>query len=362
MEPLNKTNVEDYLKRNVFSHLKFVKSGQIQDVKIANAGLVSHVLRVVVDETPFYIKQSIPGQQKYLKIFKTPADFNYLFNDQRQIYELKALKIFEKAVGRGIAPHIYFYDKKNQILILSEVCFPKAKLLEDIISQEVNLKASIKLAKIAAELVNNTYDQIKPLRPYDGDQKIKFIKLKYQCLEVYQKLSSDVAVSVKKAQEKLIQESMEINNVLVHGDYHPRNILIDEEDVGTFDLEEAHLGDPAFDIGILLGSYLLRAVYYPKIRAQAFRAMKAMIQEFYNSLKVPEEKQALDRRIKQHAGGLMLCRIDGLPSRWTKWVKDERKKEKIRTVAADFILDQSNFCELLDKWKNKFGIIDLCLS
>jgi len=354
MEPLNKTNIEDYLKRNVFPHLKFVKSGQIQDFKIANAGLVSHVLKIVVDGMPFYIKQSTPGQQKIFKIIRTPADFNYLFNDQRQIYEAKALKIFENAVGRGIVPHIYYYDKKNQILILSEVCSPKAKLLEDIIPKEINLKASIKLAKIASKLVNKTYGKVEPLRPGDGDKKIKFIKLKYQCLEVYQKLSSDVAVSVKKAQEKLIQESMEINNVLVHGDYHPRNILIDEEDVGTFDLEEAHLGDPAFDIGILLGSYLLRAVYYPKIRTQAFRAMKAMIQEFYNSLKVPEEKQALDRRIKQHAGGLMLSRIDGLPSRWTKWIKDERKKADIRVVATDFILDQSNFCELLDKWKNKF--------
>ncbi|GAI39029.1 unnamed protein product, partial [marine sediment metagenome] len=94
-----------------------------------------------------------------------------------------------------------------------------------------------------------------------GDEKIKSIKLKYQCLEVYSKLDSRSKKLVKEAQTRLIKESMEFNKVLVHGDYHPRNILVEGSKVGTCDLEEAHLGDPAFDIGILLGSYLLRIGY-----------------------------------------------------------------------------------------------------
>jgi len=227
---------------------------------------------------------------------------------------------------------------------------PKAKLFEDIISKEVNLNASKKLAEIAATLANNTYGKIKPLRSVTGDKKIKFTKLKYQCLDVYSKLDSQSKKLVKEAQTKLVKESMKINKVLVHGDYHPRNILVEGPKVGTVDLEEAHLGDPAFDIGILLGSYLLRADYHKNIRIPAIKSVLEMIKIFMDKINIPEDKNKFENRIKKHMGGLMLCRIDGFPSAWTKWFKRESDKKSVRKNATQLILDDSTpLSELIKK-------------
>lgn len=350
MEILTEKNVSLYFKENVFPHLDFVERGKIKNFEEVGGGLVSRVFRLVIDGRPIFLKQALSGERKYYNFFKkVPKDLDFIFNENRQIYEAKALRIFEAAVGYGIAPHLYYHDVKNKILVLSEVCSSKARLFEDIIDKEINLEASKKLARIAAELVNNTYGKIKPIRPYQDDRKVKLTKLKYQCLEVYSKLESRLRKLVKKAQEDLVKESMKINKVLVHGDYHPRNILVEDGKVGTVDLEEAHLGDPAFDIGILIGSYLLRAVYHPKIRKKAKKAVIEMINIFLKKVKIPENKKNLEKRIKNHAGGLMLARIDGI-FRWTKWVKSEAAKKRIREKASSLILNfDTSLPKLIDR-------------
>lgn len=147
MDALTKSNILPYLQKYIFPHLDFIAKGNLQYFKEVGGGLVSRVFRVVVDGTPFFLKRAIIGERKYYQILKTvPKDFDFLFNDKRQIYEAKALRIFEKAVGYGIAPHIYYHDIPNMVLILSEVCSPEAKLFEDIIHKEINLEASKKIS------------------------------------------------------------------------------------------------------------------------------------------------------------------------------------------------------------------------
>ncbi len=349
MKPLNKQNILSYLEKNIFSHLDFITQGQLQEFKKMKGGLVSRVFRLVVDKTPFYLKRVIKSVQ-YEKFFPdqdNQDDFEkkalnevrkWIFNNNRQIPESRALKILEKKVNHDITPHIYYHDTSNRVLILSEVC-PDGKLLENIIDKKINLEASKNLAKFAAKLVSNTYGKTNPLRSVKEDKKVKFIKLKYQCLEVYKNLDPKIRNRVKILQTKFVQESMKINKVLVHGEYHPRNILVNGAKIGTFDLEEAHLGDPAFDIGILLGSYLLRADYHKNIRPLVIKSVLEMINVYLNKINIPENRKDLENRIKHYIGGLMLGRIDGISSSWTVWFKKENAKRTVRQHATQIILD-----------------------
>ena len=126
MEKLNRKNILPYLEKFAFPHLRFITGGKLQFFKEVGGGLVSQVYRLVVDGIPFYLKQVIPGARKYLEILRAPKDFNYIFNDERQFYEVAALRIFEKAVGYGVAPHVYYHDIPNKVLIISEVCPTRA--------------------------------------------------------------------------------------------------------------------------------------------------------------------------------------------------------------------------------------------
>ena len=57
----------------------------------------------------------------------------------------------------------------------------------------------------------------------------------------------------------------------------------------------------------------------------------------------------LENRIKKHIGGLMLARIDGLSSKWTKWFKKESSKRVVRKHAVELILDDLTPLALLIK-------------
>jgi 5-methylthioribose kinase len=53
---------------------------------------------------------------------------------------------------------------------------------------------------------------------------------------------------------------LEPSGALVHADVQPTNILLDEDRPRLIDPEIAHVGDPAFDVGILLAHLLLHGV------------------------------------------------------------------------------------------------------
>ena len=56
------------------------------------------------------------------------------------------------------------------------------------------------------------------------------------------------------------QRYLESRFCLVHADVQPGNVLLTEAGPKLLDAEIAHVGDPAFDIGILLAHVLLPAI------------------------------------------------------------------------------------------------------
>lgn len=348
MQPLDQDKVLPYLESEVFPHLDFIKTGQLVEFEEAAGGLVSHVYRVVVDDKPFYLKQAKPKSTKELDQLDIPQDLKLLFDSDRQFAESTALSIFkEKIDEQNLAPEIYFHDKNNLVLVLSEVLDNDSKLWLRVIPKEVNITAAKKLAKLSAEVTNKTYGKINPIRDnLKEDKKVQRIKLRYQCLEVYNKLSSPRKEQVKQAQRELFEKSTEINKVLVHGDFHHRNILVDGSDVGIVDFEEAHIGDPAFDIGILLGTQLLHYECQPKLREKILQSVKEMISLYFNTLNISIDIDRLKERIRKHMGGLMLSRIDGATSKWVNWI-EEFREDDIRDKASKIIISENNNLEHL---------------
>ena len=103
---LNTKNIPEYLV-NIGISTKVVSVLEI--TKHTNVNFVFQVK--FVDQTVYYLKQAF----SYVKIapdFKAPID--------RQYYEYKAL-IFLKSYWKGRIPEIIFYDKNNDILVLTDI-------------------------------------------------------------------------------------------------------------------------------------------------------------------------------------------------------------------------------------------------
>lgn len=93
---------------------------------------------------------------------------------------------------------------------------------------------------------------------------------------------------------------------LVHGDFSPKNLLVDSAEVVLLDFEVAHWGDPRFDVAFLLTHLLLKAMRRGVNKA-SIDALSMQFLGAYRENGLP----VLDAELARILACLVLARIDG---------------------------------------------------
>ncbi|MGH9345037.1 MAG: phosphotransferase family protein [Terriglobia bacterium] len=103
-------------------------------------------------------------------------------------------------------------------------------------------------------------------------------------------------------------------DVLVHGDFSPKNMLVGPRGVAVVDCEVAWYGDAAFDVAFLLNHLLLKSLLHPS-RSEALQAMAASAWSSYLNARFAGAKEAGDAVLARNTGELLLllllARVDG---------------------------------------------------
>lgn len=108
----------------------------------------------------------------------------------------------------------------------------------------------------------------------------------------------------------LVQSLKASNQVLVHGDVSPKNILVRDTGPIILDAECATMGDASFDPSFCINHLVLKAVHLPDIRAALFDS----IGEFWDAYAEHvswEDPLKTEERVCQLLPALMLARVDG---------------------------------------------------
>ena len=106
---------------------------------------------------------------------------------------------------------------------------------------------------------------------------------------------------------------------LVHGDYSPKNILIEDHRMVILDCEVAWYGDPAFDVAFLLSHLLLKSAYHAPREIGLPRLIDGFLTG-YNATRQQSTEQAtaLDYRTT-HLVQLLLLRASMASPLWNTW-------------------------------------------
>lgn len=94
---------------------------------------------------------------------------------------------------------------------------------------------------------------------------------------------------------------------LVHGDFSPKNILLNSERMVLLDCEVAWYGDPAFDVAFLLNHFFLKGL----LHAPRDFGMKAMVTTFWSAYQAAQPSLEMESRSGRLLLMLMLARVDG---------------------------------------------------
>ncbi len=100
---------------------------------------------------------------------------------------------------------------------------------------------------------------------------------------------------------------------LVHGDFSPKNLLLDVNELTLLDFEVGHYGDPAFDVGFFLTHLVLKWLWsgkdtrYGEVLAAAANAYRHTLTPQIGSA----EWNSLRERSLRNLGGCLLARVEG---------------------------------------------------
>ncbi|MDR4517722.1 MAG: phosphotransferase [Nitrosomonas sp.] len=185
-------------------------------------------------------------------------DHTHQKSRERVSAERKALKWLHATLKSDIRiPEIIAWEKKEKLLVLSHPCHGGTTLERQLALGQFHLPVAEHLAGFLSSCHDTTPS--KPLWNHP-DQDLSVWR---QVLK--NRLTIDLAKThhpLEQLLDRLQATSLESTaNQFVHLDFQPKNILLDHDAIAVTDFEKSStFGDPAFDLGLLLGHYLFYGV------------------------------------------------------------------------------------------------------
>jgi aminoglycoside phosphotransferase (APT) family kinase protein len=107
--------------------------------------------------------------------------------------------------------------------------------------------------------------------------------------------------------EAVIGRMAERSVCLVHGDFSPKNVLVNDRSFWVIDWEIAHIGDPTFDLAFLVAHLACKAIHRPLEAARYRGCAETFLATYFDRSQVAVDNDGLVRLV----GGLVLARADG---------------------------------------------------
>ncbi len=252
------------------------------------------------------------------------------FSDRRRIFrEAEALRTLGDILTEGSVPRVIDEDRENYIIVMSAApagARTWKSLLFEGVAREQTARA---IAQILGAMISRTWKSAQ-LEAVFGDQTV-FDQLR---IDPYYCTTACRHPGLAPHFDALIEVSSVRRVSLVHGDFSPKNFLVDGDRLTMIDCEVIHFGDPSFDAAFLLNHLLLKSYRLPQWRDR-FRSLAL---QFWQALVpfLPRECGWFEAATIQHLGCLLLARIDGKSP--VEYLKEEGLKETIRDAARRLIV------------------------
>jgi len=239
--------------------------------------------------------------------------------------EAEAIQALSPVLGPGALPQVVHVGLENYLFVMTAAPAGSATWKEALL----NGKADVDVARQAGAMLALMITASRR----DASFKTAFAeRAVFDQLRInpYYRTAATRHPDVGPLIEKLIEDSWQIRSAIVHGDFSPKNLLVQGRHIFLIDFEVVHWGDPAFDAGFLLNHLLLKAFHQPRFGLLYF----LMAREFWNQLVRGCEEtdlQDFEMMTGRHLGALMLARIDGKSP--VEYIRDEKTKERVRRFA-----------------------------
>lgn len=286
-------------------------------------GVSNHVIRVTWENGCVVVKQPLPN----LAVEDDwPADLTRVHNEATAARAYARI-LADANLDRTHVPDVVFETSEYHTVAMT--CAPagaanwKRELLDGRVDACVAATVGQALAAVHVGAAGD--DDLRAA----FESKAPFEQLR---LDPYHRTTArrhpDVAEHIRKELERI----RSVDRTLVHGDYSPKNVLVDRNgpnpETWILDFEVAHWGDPAFDAAFMLNHLFIKSVYHHGSHDTYVAAARRFWRRYREG--VPWD---CERETVRELAVLMLARVDGKSP--VEYVDEGPVAEALRTVARD---------------------------
>ena len=252
----------------------------------------------------------------------------WLCDPKRMYIEKEANRIYNEIVPENV-PEVYFYDEDNYIFgraAAPESCTMwKSDLLSGLYDFDVAHKAIDSLSKVHNTCANNA-----EIERIFGDKALFYDLRISPYIEFTVGKHPDLRAFADSVNEFLMGNGI----TLVHGDYSPKNIMVDGRKIYILDFEVGHYGHPAFDLAFFSNHFMLKTVKNKQWADTTTNMLKLMLDEYFSKVEFMD-KAELEKCFVKTLAMLFIARVDGKSP--AEYIKEDSDKEIIRKTAYKMI-------------------------
>ena len=281
-----------------------------KDIELITEGLMNYVFKVKTAKSDIFFKQSLKRAKFHDRLGADLGSVSF----KRIKYEKNVIaSIQNKLPGSIKVPDIIHYDERNNIVIMTDVAGKNGQLLQHcLLAGDFDQQVAAKIGAFLGIVHSHMYQKnvtVRGSREEDKKNWRLFLNMRTRGIQSGL-IKSDIAKELAALYHRTLDNHT--YDVLIIMDCCPKNIFQrQDKSVGIFDFELASgVGDPAYDIGFLIGHYLLFSLLKGS-PARSIDAIEGAMQSYFAEIQSIQINRSFINRLIQYAGATLLYRVAG---------------------------------------------------
>lgn len=308
MELLTEKTAPEYLRAQ-----GIIGSDDEAQVEMLGGGISNVVLAIETPGRSLVLKQAMP---------KLRVEADWPSDVRRALREADCMVALRELIGAEHVPALVHADEERYVIVMTRAPKDMTVWKADLMAGKVNPGTARRVGELLRAIQQGSRGRAD-LRERFGD-KTCFYQLR---VSPYHEATGARHPDLQPYLERVRSELMGAEEVLVHGDYSPKNILVRDDEIVLLDHEVVHYGHPAFDPAFCLNHLLLKSIKFAPNRSAYLDAARAFLKGYGEDIP----------GLSFHLGWLMLARMDGKSP--VEYITTEEARAPIRAVARKLIAE-----------------------
>jgi 5-methylthioribose kinase len=276
-----------------------IDATEVPSIRKLSGGVSNKTLLLIrPDGGSWVIKQALPKLRVQSDWFSDPV---------RIQVEANGLRYLPQVTPEGSTVALLFEDRGENLLAMEAVPDPHQNWKDRLLGGEIDQEYFGQFAKLLGSIHRESFRSRYELASiFASKQFFKTLRL-----EPYYEQSAAVAAPAAAFLGELMAWTLSRSDTLVHGDFSPKNVLVENQRLILLDHEVLHFGDPAFDIGFSLTHFLSKALHLPLKRQALLEAAQFYWRVYRAEVGDMPWIAHLELRAAQHTLASLLARVCG---------------------------------------------------